>query len=946
MAKKKKDTSGDDDPNGGGKALVIVESPAKARTISKYLGKDYTVEASIGHVRDLPQGKKEMPEDLKKEEWARLGVNVKDKFQPVYVVPQNKKSHITKLKKLLKGSDALYLATDEDREGEAISWHLHELLKPIVPVHRLVFHEITKEAIQHAIDNPRQIDQGMVNAQETRRILDRLYGFEMSEFLWKKSLGRSAGRVQSVAVRLIVQREKDRLAFVDATYWDLLGQFATQKAEEFEATLVSVDGRRIPTGKDFDSATGKLKNDKLMLMNEGQSKELLEKIRNSEFTVTKLEVKPYTRKPSAPFITSTIQQEANRKLGFTARRTMSAAQSLYENGHITYMRTDSTNLSKEAVNAARNLVDSEYGKDYLPGEPRTYTKKSKGAQEAHEAIRPAGSPFELPAVIASKLTKDEFRLFELIWKRTIASQMADAKGRSVMLTIEAEGAVFQVSGKTIDFPGFLRAYVEGSDDPNAELADQERILPQAVEGDKISCKNLEAKSHTTKPPARFSEAALTRELESRGIGRPSTYAAIIETVQARKYVFKKGSALVPTWPAFAMVRMMEEHFPNLVDYEFTAGMENLLDEISRDESEPIDYLKQFYYGTDGSGLRPMLDEKIGVVDSRQICTFPLGAPEEGENTGMINVRVGKYGPYFEQGERRATMPEGFAPDEITVEMAMEALNAAEKGEEPLGYDPVTNRPVYLKQGRFGAYIQLGLTEKAEGEEKTEGEEKEEVINAGFLKDMTAESMDLETALKLLSLPRTVGEHPDSKEPIVAYNGKFGPYIKTGSDTRTLPEDISPLDVSLEQCLLLLAQPKRRGRGAAKPPLKEFDESPVTGKKVVLKEGRWGPYMTDGTTNVSLPSTMSEEELTFERALDLLATKAAKGPRKKKTKKKAAKKKTTAKKARKKTTRKKTAKKAAKKAAKKTTRKKAAAKKAATNAEPPEVVGEVDASTQD
>ncbi|MEM7456612.1 MAG: type I DNA topoisomerase [Planctomycetota bacterium] len=915
MAKKKKKTS--DDNGDGGKALVIVESPAKARTISKYLGKDYTVEASIGHVRDLPQGKKEMPEDLKNEEWARLGVNVKDKFQPVYVVPQNKKSHITKLKKLLRNSEALYLATDEDREGEAISWHLHELLNPKVPVHRLVFHEITKEAIKHAIENPREIDQGMVQAQETRRILDRLYGFEMSEFLWKKSLGRSAGRVQSVAVRLIVQRERARQAFVSATYWDLLGQFATEKQEQFEATLVSVGGRKLPVGKDFDPATGKLKNENLMLMDEPASRELLERLKSAEFTVTKLEVKPYTRKPSAPFTTSTMQQEANRKLGYTARRTMSAAQSLYENGHITYMRTDSTNLAKEAIEAARNLVQSEYGNEFLPDQARVYTKKAKGAQEAHEAIRPAGHPFSLPQALESKLTRDEFRLFELIWKRTVASQMADARGRSVTLTIEADGAVFRVSGKTIDFPGFLRAYVEGSDDPNAELADQERILPAVQEGDRIQCKNLEAKSHTTSPPSRFSEAALTRELESRGIGRPSTYAAIIETIQARKYVFKKGSALVPTWPAFAMVRMMEEHFPNLVDYEFTAEMENLLDEISREQAAAFDYLHNFYYGdSKAAGLRPQLDEKIGIVDSREICTFPIGAPEDGGE--VINVRVGKFGPYFEQGERRATMPEGVAPDEVTMEMAIEALNAAEKGEEPLGFDPETNRPVFVKQGRFGAYIQLGVLDE-DSEEKP--------VNAGFLKGMTAEAMDLETALKLLSLPRVVGEHPDTKEPIEAFNGKFGPYIKTGSETRSLPEDISPLDVSLEQCMFLLSQPKRRGRAAAKPPLKAFEESPVTEKPVVLKEGRWGPYITDGTTNVSLPKTMTAEELTFERALDMLATKAAKGPtkKKKKAKKKTAKKKkTTTKKATKKTTKKKAAKKTTKKATKKKTAKKKAA----------------------
>ncbi|MEC8571396.1 MAG: type I DNA topoisomerase, partial [Planctomycetota bacterium] len=678
-----------------GHSLVIVESPAKARTISKFLGKGYTVEASIGHIRDLPQGKKEMPADLKDEEWAKLGVNVNDRFTPVYVVPQDKKSHITKLKKLLKESQNLYLATDEDREGEAISWHLQEVLKPKVPVHRLVFHEITNEAILDALETPREIDDGLVKAQETRRILDRLYGYEISEFLWRKKLGRSAGRVQSVAVRLIVQREWERRAFRSATYWDLMAKFSTSDGQSFDATLVSVDGRKIPSGKDFDSATGQIKDPGFMLMDETGAQQLLQKLKAGTFAVTKMQVKPYTQKPAAPFTTSTMQQEANRKLGFTARRTMSAAQSLYENGYITYMRTDSTSLAKVAVDAARELVGEEYGKDYLPEEPRTYRSTVRNAQEAHEAIRPAGNPFRLPDSLKGELAPDQFKLFELIWKRTVASQMQNARGRRVTITVEGEGSVFQVSGKTIDFPGFLRAYVEGADDPNAELADKETLLPAVEEGQAVGLKEVEPKSHTTQPPSRFSEAALTRELEQRGIGRPSTYASIIETIQTRNYVFKKGNALVPTWNAFSMVRLMEEHFPSLVDYEFTANMEGLLDSISRQEAGNIEYLEEFYFGKETPGLKGRLETKIKEVDPRAISTFPLGTPEEGEHLEVVNLRVGQYGPYLEQGERKASLPEDLPPDELTLESALELLKKAETGDEPLGICPDTHKPVFV-----------------------------------------------------------------------------------------------------------------------------------------------------------------------------------------------------------------------------------------------------------
>ena len=879
-----------------GHSLVIVESPAKARTISKFLGKGYTVEASIGHIRDLPQGKKEMPADLKDEEWAKLGVNVNDRFTPVYVVPQDKKSHITKLKKLLKESQNLYLATDEDREGEAISWHLQEVLKPKVPVHRLVFHEITNEAILDALETPREIDDGLVKAQETRRILDRLYGYEISEFLWRKKLGRSAGRVQSVAVRLIVQREWERRAFRSATYWDLTAQFSTSDGQSFDATLVSVDGRKIPSGKDFDSATGQIKDPGFMLMDETGAQQLLQKLKTGTFAVTKMQVKPYTQKPAAPFTTSTMQQEANRKLGFTARRTMSAAQSLYENGYITYMRTDSTSLAKVAVDAARELVGEEYGKDYLPEEPRTYRSTVRNAQEAHEAIRPAGNPFRLPDSLKGELAPDQFKLFELIWKRTVASQMQNARGRRVTITVEGEGSVFQVSGKTIDFPGFLRAYVEGADDPNAELADKETLLPAVEEGQAVSLKEVEPKSHTTQPPSRFSEAALTRELEQRGIGRPSTYASIIETIQTRNYVFKKGNALVPTWNAFSMVRLMEEHFPSLVDYEFTANMEGLLDSISRQEAGNIEYLEEFYFGKETPGLKGRLETKIKEVDPRAISTFPLGTPEEGEHLEVVNLRVGQYGPYLEQGERKASLPADLPPDELTLESALELLKKAETGDEPLGICPDTHKPVFVKSGRFGPYVQLGLAD--------EGEKPK---NAGLLKGMSVEDITLEVALKLLSLPRLVGEHPDSKEVIEAFNGRYGPYIKCGSETRSLPDDVSPLDVQLEQSLFLLSQPKRRGRSAPKEPIKTFESSPITEQPIRLLEGRYGPYVTDGETNASLPKGTETETVTFEQALQLLAERAAKGPsrKKKKTKKKATKKKATKKKsAKKKATKKK------------------------------------------
>ncbi|MBX3415309.1 MAG: type I DNA topoisomerase [Pirellulales bacterium] len=857
-----------------GKALVIVESPAKARTISKFLGNDYVIEASIGHVRDLPEGAKEVPAEFKQEDWAYLGVNVKDRFEPIYIVSRGKSEQVRKLKGLLKEANELYLATDEDREGEAISWHLRELLKPKVPVHRLVFHEITKDAILEALEHPRDIDNDLVRAQETRRIVDRLYGYEVSPLLWRKVRPKlSAGRVQSVAMRLIVDRERDRMAFVSATYWDLLAIFAKQAGEQFQATLVSVDGRKLPAGKDFDPATGKIRDTALMVLDEAQVKDLAERLQTAEFRVASIEDKPYTSKPYAPFTTSTLQQEANRKFRFTARRTMQIAQSLYETGHITYMRTDSTNLSTEAVKAARDLVTSQYGREYLPDQPRTYQTKVKNAQEAHEAIRPAGHTFERPEDLRSQLSDEEFKLYDMIWKRTVASQMADARGHRISVSIEGGGAAFQVGGKTIDFAGYLRAYVEGSDDPAADLADQETVLPQLAVGETLDCRQLDSKSHTTQPPARYTEATLTRALEELGIGRPSTYAAIIETILNREYALKRGNALVPTWVAFAVSKLLEDHLPQLVDYSFTAKMEDDLDAISRGEAGHVDYLQSFYYGNGRSGLKPLLAEKVDQIDARDVSRVQLGlAPTPGGFDEPVFVRVGRYGPFLEHGERRASIPDEVAPDEMSLSKALEMLEQAGQGEEPIGHCPDTGKPVYLKTGRFGPYVQRGTPED---EEKPQ--------NASLLKGMTPSDVTLEVALKLLSLPRNLGNHPDNNEAIVAYNGRFGPYIKCGDETRSLPAGMSPLDVTREDALALLAQPKqqRRGFGAARTPLKEFEPSPVTTKPVQLFEGRYGLYVTDGETNASLPKGLTAEELTKERALELLAERAAAGPSKKK-----------------------------------------------------------------
>ncbi|MFD4572891.1 type I DNA topoisomerase [Streptomyces sp. NPDC058417] len=905
----------------GGRRLVIVESPAKAKTIKGYLGPGYVVEASVGHIRDLPSGAAEVPEKYTGEV-RRLGVDVDHDFEPIYVVNADKRAQVKKLKDLLKDSDELYLATDEDREGEAIAWHLQEVLKPKVPVKRMVFHEITKAAIQAAVANPRQLNQKLVDAQETRRILDRLYGYEVSPVLWKKVMPRlSAGRVQSVATRLVVERERERIAFRSAEYWDLTGTFATGRAGDpsdpssLVARLQTVDGRRVAQGRDFDSL-GQLKSANILHLDEANARALAAALEQTRFAVRSVESKPYRRSPYAPFRTTTLQQEASRKLGFGAKATMQVAQKLYENGYITYMRTDSTTLSETAVTAARTQVTQLYGADYLPPQPRTYAGKVKNAQEAHEAIRPSGDRFRTPA--ETGLTGDQFRLYELIWKRTVASQMKDATGNSVTVKIGGTAAdgrdvEFSASGKTITFHGFLKAYVEGADDPNAELDDRERRLPQVAEGDALSAEEITVDGHATKPPARYTEASLVKELEEREIGRPSTYASIIGTILDRGYVFKKGTALVPSFLSFAVVNLLEKHFGRLVDYDFTARMEDDLDRIARGEAQAVPWLKRFYFGEgngvggaaeagngDGDhlgGLKELVTD-LGAIDAREVSSFPVG--------NDIVLRVGRYGPYIERGEKdsenhqRADIPEDLAPDELSVEMAEELL-AKPSGDFELGTDPVSGHQIIAKDGRYGPYVTEVLPE---GTPKT-GKNAVKPRTASLFKSMTLDTVTLEDALKLMSLPRVVGADAEGVE-ITAQNGRYGPYLKKGTDSRSLQTEDQLFTITLEEALEIYSQPKQRGRAAAKPPLKELGEDPVSGKPVVVKDGRFGPYVTDGETNATLRSGDSVEEITPERGFELLAEKRAKAPAKKTAKKATAKKAAPAKKtAAKKTTAKKT-----------------------------------------
>jgi DNA topoisomerase I len=889
--------------NGHGTRLVIVESPAKARTIAGYLGKGYVVESSIGHIRDMPDKAAEIPEKFRAEPWARLGVDVDNDFQALYVVPSDKKQQVSKLKALLKDADELYLATDEDREGEAIAWHLKEELKPKVPTRRMVFHEITPEAIARAIANPTELNNGKVDAYQTRRVLDRLYGYEVSPVLWKKVMPRlSAGRVQSVATRLIVDKERDRIAFRAASYWDLEAEFATANhgAERlpdspttFTATLQVVDGKRVAQGRDFTS-TGELRGDpngkqEILHLDGEAATALAGRLHDAAFAVSSVERKPYRRSPYAPFRTTTLQQEASRKLGFTAKYTMSVAQRLYENGYITYMRTDSVTLSQTAIDAARQQARELYGAEYVPDAPRTYASKVKNAQEAHEAIRPAGDRFRTPSEAQrSGLRADELRLYDLIWKRTVSCQMKDATGESVSVKVAGtsaagERAEFGASGKIINFYGFLKAYVESSDDLAADRDDQERRLPTLAENDPLTALRLGPAEHATRSPARYTEASLVKELEDREIGRPSTYASIIGTILDRGYVFKKGTALVPSFLAFAVITLLERHFGQLVDYAFTAQMEDALDEISRGEAERVPWLRRFYFGDEeksngaatvdrsrsddsaGLGLKALVSD-IGDIDARDVSSFPLAGTD-------IIVRVGRYGPYLERDGQRANVPEDLAPDELTQEKAEELLSEP-SGDKPLGSDPVTGHQLVAKAGRFGPYVTEVLPEGDKGKPRT----------ASLLKSMTLDTVTLDDAQKLLSLPRTLGEIDG--EPVTAQNGRYGPYVKHGTESRSLPTEEEMFTVTLDQAKALLAEPKARGRGraATAPPLRELGNDPATGKPMVVKDGRFGPYVTDGETNASLRKGDEVATLTLERGAELLADRrvAAPAPRARRT----------------------------------------------------------------
>jgi len=891
----------------GGLKLVIVESPSKARTIAGYLGPEYVVEASIGHIRDLPRNAADVPAKYKGEPWARLGVDVDRGFEPLYVVSPDRKQQVGKLKDLVKQASEIYLATDEDREGEAIAWHLVETLKPSVPIRRMVFHEITRAAIERAVASPRELDHALVDAQETRRILDRLYGYEVSPVLWKKVMPKlSAGRVQSVATRIVVERERARMAFRSASYWDVQGRFRVERPAggdpteptELGATLVALDGHRVASGRDFDPATGRVGGD-VVHLDEGGARGLAARLDGVAFRVSRVEEKPYRRRPYPPFITSTLQQESARKLRLSSEQTMRVAQRLYENGHITYMRTDSTNLSETAVRAARAQVRELYGDSFVPPEPRRYAKKVKNAQEAHEAIRPSGDHFRTPGELAGQLSNEEFRLYELIWKRTVASQMTDAVGRSVSVrltgtSVAGEVADFAATGKTITDPGFLRAYVEGADDPDAELEDAERRLPRLERGQPLSAYDLAASGHTTSPPARYTEASLIKALEELGIGRPSTYASIMKTIQDRGYVWKKGSALVPSFVAFAVVGLLEQHFARLVDYGFTASVEEDLDGIAEGQRQRVDWLTRFYFGAEDGreggvarlgGLRKLVAANLGDIDARGVNSILLHTDDAGRE---VVVRVGRYGPYLQRSAPprepgvdgagsasggsaadegdRASLPDDIAPDELTPERVEELLSAP-SGDRQLGVDPATGRTIVARAGRYGPYV-TELLEDADGARPR---------TASLFASMSLDTVALDEALRLLTLPRVLGAGPDG-EQVTAQNGRYGPYVKRGTESRSLASEEQLFTVTLDEALALLAEPKTRGRrAAAAPPLKELGDDPVSGKPVVVKEGRFGPYVTDGETNASLRRDDDVATIGLERAAELLADRRARGP---------------------------------------------------------------------
>ena len=915
--------------------LVIVESPAKAKTIAGYLGPGFVVEASVGHIRDLPTPS-ELPASEKKGRFGKFAVDVDADFEPFYVVDVDKKKKVAELKRALKDADELFLATDEDREGEAIAWHLLQVLEPRVPVRRMVFHEITRDAIRAAVEQTRDLDQSLVDAQETRRILDRLYGYEVSPVLWRKvRQGLSAGRVQSVATRLVVERERERIAFRSASYWDI--EATLEKSDgagaagsaTFDARLVAVDGRRVATGRDFGSDGAPLARFDGVTLDEATARSLADGLREADFTVRSVEDKPYTRRPAPPFMTSTLQQEASRKLRLSAQTAMRLAQRLYENGYITYMRTDSTTLSASALDAARSQAREIYGPEYVPDVPRRYERKVKNAQEAHEAIRPSGDSFRTPGQVAAELSRDELAVYDLIWKRTVASQMADARGETVTVRLGATSspsgagsdprdAEFSTSGTVITFRGFLAAYEEGRDEDEGakgkDGAEPERRLPQMRAGEALTVRALEPDGHATSPPARFTEPTLVRALEERGIGRPSTYASILGTIIDRGYVFKRGSALVPAWLAFATIGLLEKHFGSLVDYDFTAAMEEDLDRIAAGEANRVDWLRKFYFGGDdgdassgasgADGGDPGLHELVsgfGDIDAREVNSIPIGAD--------IVLRVGRYGPYVQRGadgeesSQRASVPEDMAPDELTVEKAEELL-AAPSGDRELGTNPSTGLHVVAKAGRYGPYVTEVLPDDAPKNAKPS--------TGSLLSTMSLDTVTIEDALRLLSLPRVVGTDPSDGGEITAQNGRYGPYLKKGTDSRSLETEEQMFDITLEAALGIYAQPKTRGRRAAAPPLKELGADPTSGLPVVVKEGRFGAYVTDGETNATLRKADSVESVTIERASELLAEKRAKGPA---PKKRAAAKKAPAKKSATKKT-----------AAKKATAKKAAAKK--------------------
>jgi DNA topoisomerase I len=911
--------------NGSARRLVIVESPTKARKLAGYLGSNYIVESSRGHIRDLPRGAADVPAKYKSEPWARLGVNVDADFEPLYIISPDKKSTVSELKGLLKDVDELYLATDGDREGEAIAWHLMETLKPRVPVKRMVFHEITEPAIRAAAEHPRDLDIDLVDAQETRRILDRLYGYEVSPVLWKKVAPKlSAGRVQSVATRIIVQRERDRMAFRSAAYWDVVAELdasvsdATASPPVFTARLTTVDGLRVATGRDFDSsgavrkASGAAKE--VIVLDETSATALAEGLRGAQLAVASVEEKPYTRRPYPPFMTSTLQQEAGRKLRFSAERTMSIAQRLYENGYITYMRTDSTTLSESAINAARTQARQLYGEEYVYPSPRQYTRKVKNAQEAHEAIRPAGETFATPDAVRRELDGDDFRLYELIWQRTVASQMADARGTTLSLRIAgqagSQSVVFAASGRTITFAGFLKAYVETVDElAGGEADDAERRLPQLTEGQRVDAAELTPDGHSTNPPARYTEASLIKALEELGIGRPSTYSSIIKTIQDRGYVHKKGSALVPSWVAFAVTGLLEQHFGRLVDYGFTAAMEDELDEIANGQEGRTTWLSHFYFGGDhgvpdsiarSGGLKKLVGINLEGIDAREVNSIKLFDDAQAR---PVYVRVGKNGPYLERmvlgedGEpkpQRANLNGTLTPDELTLDVAEELFATPQEG-RTLGVDPGTGHEIVAKDGRYGPYVTEILPEPPDNaDEAGAGAKKSKKASAAkgpkprtgsLLRSMDLQTVTLEDALKLLSLPRVVGVDPDSGEEITAQNGRYGPYLKRGSDSRSIATEDEIFTVTLEAALKLYAEPKRRGRqGAAAPPLRELGNDPASGKPMVIKDGRFGPYVTDGETNASLRKGDDVLSITDERAAELLADRRARGPVKRTAKK--------------------------------------------------------------